>query len=266
MSELLNHLLPFMLATFRVAGAMILAPLVGGTTIPAQARVLIAFALAAAMYPAVAPAASGAALPVAQDHDVFSIGVAVAGETLIGFSIGLLMMMPVAAVQLAGLLMGQQMGFGLAQVYNPSLDIDTDMLGDLLGYIALGAFITIGGLEGTFIAVARTFESIPLASSGVVMAPVDLLVNLLGSGFDLATRVSLPLMGIILIETVAMALLTKTLPQANIMSIGFAIKILLGFAAILAGLGAGTTAISDHVSETARLVLQWAGAAGGQGT
>jgi flagellar biosynthetic protein FliR len=258
MISLLDHVGPFCLTLFRLSGVFLVAPILASTMIPATARALLVAALAAAIYPT---------LPAVQqkpiDLDLLTLGWAVAGETLVGFCIGLLMMMPLAAVQLSGLLMGHQMGFGLAQVYNPALEADTDILGDLLSYIALGVFLAIGGLESLFLATARTFSAVPLGSvitSGAdagTLAPVELLAGVLAAGFELAVRVSLPVMGIILIETLAVAFLSKTMPQLNIMSIGFAIKIVLGLGAIVAGLTSMHTAIADHVGEVARAVLGW---------
>lgn len=252
MEAYLTHIVPFLLATFRLAGTFLIAPIVASAAIPMQARVLTVFALGIAVYPSL-PAWQMSADP----PDLLTLAWGVIGETLIGFCIGLMMMMPVAAVQLSGLLMGQQMGFGLASVYNPAIETETDLIGDLLGYLALGIFLSLGGLEGTFVAVAKTFQHVPLGGFAASLAPVELITSMLGSGFDLATRVSLPLMGIILIETVATGFLTKTLPQANIMSIGFAVKIFLGFAAIIAGLRASDTAIYDHVAEVMQTVLRW---------
>jgi flagellar biosynthesis protein FliR len=253
LQQLLDQLGPFLLATFRIAGVFLVAPLLASTSIPVLARTLLVFALGLAVYPML-PAWQ--CKPVAMDLVALAWGAA--GETLLGFSIGLLMLLPMTAVQLAGHFMGQQMGFGLATVYNPALEADTDLLGDLLGYIAIGLFLTIGGMEALFLAVCRTFERVPLGGMELTGAPLDLLTGLLASGFELATRVSMPLTAIILIETVASAFITKTLPQANILSIGFAVKIVLGFLALIAGLTAMQWAIGDDVGMTVRQVLNWA--------
>jgi len=261
MQDLVNHVGPFCLTLFRLSGVFLVAPILASTMIPAMARALLTAALAVAVYP-VLPAAQQAPMAL----DPFTLAWAVAGETILGFCIGLLMMMPLAAVQLSGLLMGHQMGFGLAQVYNPALEADTDILGDLLGYLALGVFLTIGGLEGMFLAVARTFAVVPLGSlagGGLGPGPMELVVGVLSAGFELALRVAMPVLGIILIETVAMGFLSKTMPQLNVMSIGFAIKIVLGLGAVILGLSHAQTAVSDHVGEVARLVMGWTAGLGG---
>ncbi len=253
MLDLFIHIAPFMLAMTRLSGIFLLAPIFASTTIPSQARALLVVALSAAIYPMIPPEQ---VRPLTLD--IFTLAWALGGEMLIGFCIGLLMMMPLAAVQLSGMLMGNQMGFGLAQVYNPALESDTDLLGDLLSYIALGVFLVIGGLEATFLAVASSFKLAPLGSIAAGAAPVELIAGVLGSGFEMALRVSLPVMAIILMETIANAFIAKTLPQMNIASIGFAIKIVLGLGVIVVSLRAMQSVMGEHVSVVGRMVLDWA--------
>ena len=76
---------------------------------------------------------------------------------------------------------------------------------------------------------------------------------------ELALRISAPVLAIILIETIATGFLMKTMPQMNIMSIGFAIKIVLGFAALIAAMGAIDATISGHVVEVGRALMSWSG-------
>ena len=252
MDPLLNHLGPFLMVVMRLGGALLAAPIVASAAIPIQVRTLLTFALALAVYPTLpAPQQSPITL------DLFSLTGAAAGEVAIGFVIGLLALLPITSVQLSGLLMGQQLGFGLASVYNPAVEADTDLLGELLLYVALGVYITIGGVEAVYLALCHTFQRIPIGGFGAGNAPLDVLVGVIGSGFELALRVSLPLMAIVLMETVATSFLSKTMPQLNVLSVGFAVKIVLGFVAILAGLHAMQSVIGEHVGEIGRRMLLW---------
>ncbi len=242
----------------RLSGVFLLAPLLASTMIPAPARVLLVAAFTAAVYPFAgmhphefAPALAG--------MDEVSVALALSGEVLLGFVIGFIMMLPIAAVQLGAVIMGQQMGFGLASVYNPALESESDLLGELLLYMALGSYILMGGVEASMLAVLRTLQSVPLGSVPLNIAPLDLIVGILSAGMELALRISAPLLAIIFFETVASGFIMKSLPQINIMSIGFAVKILLGLLAIIGGLAASDLAIGEHIGHVARMVTSWAG-------
>ena len=263
MDDLVRHVVPFLLVFCRLSGVMLAAPLLAGTVIPGKARVLLVVALAAAVYPTLLPTLRGSGMDTRTMTDVLTLGVAVASEVMLGFLVGLVAMLPVAAVQLSGAMMSLQIGFSLGSIVNPALETESEPLGELLTHVAIAAFLAMGGVEMVFLACANTFTHVPLAGFGPGLAPLELLTSTLGAGFDLALRVSLPLMGLILMETVAVAFVSKTMPQMNILSIGFAVKIFLGLGALVAGLRAIDHAIGEHVREVGRSVLEWSAAVGG---
>src|SRR6185295_2148118 len=118
-----------------------------------------------------------------------------------------------------------QAGMSLGQVYNPALDVETDTLGQFLQYGAMVIFIMMGGLELLFVALGHTFANVPIATASPSLAPVELMTGLVASGFELALRVSAPVLCIILIETIASGLLARTIPQINVQTLGFSIKV-----------------------------------------
>ena len=62
---------------------------------------------------------------------------------------------------------------------------------------------------------------------------LELLIGLLGTSYELAIRVAAPLLCLIFLETVAMGFVTRTVPQLNILSIGFAVRILIGLSILI---------------------------------
>jgi flagellar biosynthetic protein FliR len=238
LADLLSHTGPFLLVVFRLGGLFVLAPVLSSALIPAKARALLCFVLALAVYPTLTGANTAPAPP-----DLLSLGPAVLGETLIGAAIGLIAALPLYAVQLGGLVVSQQAGLALGQVYNPLLDTETDVFGQFLQYAAMVMFVMFGGLEAIFVAAARTFAHVPVGRAwglggGADLAPTALVGGLAASGFELALRVAAPVLCIILIETVASALVSKTIPQINTQSIGFAVKVVITILAMVAGTAA----------------------------
>lgn len=260
LAPITDHAAPFLLVLFRLSGLMVFAPILASTIIPAKVRALMAVMFTLAIYPAlpaaqlgIVPGSAYAALP----GDVLSLAPLAFGEVLIGLAIGLLAAMPMHAVQLGGLIMGQQAGMNLGSVYNPLLETESDAVGQLLQYVAMVIFVAAGGLEALFLALATTFAHVPVGHGIGVLPPLQLLTGLTSSGFELALRVSAPVLCIILIETVVSSFVMKTMPQLNIMSIGFAVKIVAMLLALVAGLAAIAHAVGDDVSETMGAVMRW---------
>lgn len=251
---LLPHLPPFLAALSRIAGLFVFTPGLAGAMMPVRIKALLAVALTAAVYPTL-----DLARDVPLSLDLMSLAPAMASETLIGVSVGFLASLPLLAAQMGGVLAGQQMGMGLGNIINPALDADADTAGQLLFFAAIGAFLACGGLDACVRAVSLTFVNVPIGGAGLALAsPLNLAVALVASGFEVAVRISAPVLCILLVESLASAFLMKTAPQFNIMSFGFPVRITLGLGAMYASLGAAHEVMSNHTGETLRAALEWA--------
>jgi flagellar biosynthesis protein FliR len=249
---LLEHVAPFALVVSRIAGLFVLAPLLANRLLPRRFRALLAVMFAAAIYPA---------LPVvwhtAPDLQLVELAPLLVSELLIGLSIGFLASLPILALDMAGYMMGHQMGLGLARVYNPEFGEETDIVGQLLMFIGIAIFIAIGGLEALFLALLTTFERIPLGAFGMDHLPMEIVVGILGSAFELVLRVAAPVLCIIMLLMVAMGFVMKTMPQINILSVGFPLKILLGLLMLILGLVAIQQAATDEIADALSIILHW---------
>lgn len=249
-SPLVIHVL---LVGFRVLGVFVFAPLVSSNTIPVKVKFFIAGCLTLA----VAPVVPVASVPV---HSVFELGLAVTAEATTGVCLGLLAAVPLWVLQLGGMLMSMQIGLGMAQVFNPAMDTETDIFGELMLYLAIAVYLSIGGLSMLFLALASSFTHVPLGGLSLTDAPLDLLVGLITSGFELSLRIAAPVIGILMVETVAAGVIMKSIPQVNIMTVGFAVKILLGLGVLALSLAVIQDAIADELALASNTLLRWAGA------
>lgn len=254
-TPLLAHVVPYTLVLFRLAGVFLAAPMLTSAMIPRKHRALIAAMLAASIYPGVA-----GSLRAPASVDLFGLVPLVLGEGLIGFAIGAIAALPLAAMELAGAICGHEMGFGLARVYNPETDADTELLGQLLYYIAFGAFLAMGGFEAIFATLLATFSRIPVGGFGASDTPLDLFVGVLQGGFDLALRVSAPVTGIVLLIAIVLGVIGKTVPQINVLSIGFTIKIMGGLIMLALSIYAIGSVSGDLIAGTMRDLARLFGA------
>jgi flagellar biosynthetic protein FliR len=253
--RLLAQLVPLTLVAFRLSGLFVFAPMITGVTIPMKVKAILCFIMAIALFGMVRPT-----MAVAAPSDFFSFAAVAIGEVVIGAVIGLLALIPVAAVQLGGVIMGQQMGLSLATVFDPSTEADSEVVAQLLLYGALLVFVLFGGLDTLFLAVAKSFSNVPVGGFSWAEHPgsaLKMITGMLGSGMELALRVSTPVLGIILVETLASGMVMKTMPAMNIMSIGFGLKVILGLGALILAMNAINDAVGEHVMHGAKLLFSW---------
>jgi flagellar biosynthetic protein FliR len=223
--SLLDHIPPALLVVFRIGGLMIYAPVLGSSVIPVRVKVLLALMLGAAVYPVLAAQHHTAA---GLQLSLWTLAPLIAIEVLVGLLIGFLASLPLTSMQIGGVIASQQMGLGFAQLFNPALDEEADVVVQVLYFMALATFLLSGGLDATLLALLHTFERIP--AGGLMMSTdlVTLITGLLVSALELGLRIAAPLLCIIFLETVALGFLSKTVPQLNILSLGFPLRILVG--------------------------------------
>jgi flagellar biosynthetic protein FliR len=124
-------------------------------------------------------------------------------------------------------------------------------------YIALGCFVAAGGMEVLFTALMATFDRVPIGGFALSRVPLDSVVGVLASGMELGIRVATPVTCIVFLIMISMGFIMKTMPQINVMSVGFTLKILFGLGMCAAAIGTMHRAIAGEVDRVLRFVLDW---------
>jgi len=251
--EILEHLLPFWLVAARLSGLFLFAPVFASGLLLGRVRVLLLVMLTVASYPMVAASA-----PEPPPLELGAMAVALFGELVLGLAIGMLATLPLVAVQVAGSVAGYKLGLALAQVFNPESDAQAEVIGQLLFFMALALYIEVGGLELSLLAVLRTFETLPPGTGWVGMAPASLLASLLDAAFVVGVRIAMPVLLMATLASVAMGVLMRTIPQINIMTIGFAIQIVLGVSVLAIAATAIGDVVVEHVLDSFDQIARWA--------
>ena len=94
--------------------------------------------------------------------------------------------------------------------------------------------------------------------SGQILAPrnVALVTGLLTASVEVALRVAAPLLALIFLQTVAMGFVAKTVPQLNILSLGFPLRILGGLLIVTLGLVVINDVVMEMVDDVMHLIFE----------
>lgn len=222
LEPILPHVVPLMLVVARVTGIFVLTPLLGSSSVPTVYRAMLAFMFSIAIYSSIGDPVAIPRLDLATLVPLLFI------ELMIGVIIGLIAAMPIYAMQMGGYIMGYQVGLSLAESFNPELNTNGSVIGQILFFLGVFLFIGVGGLDVTFLVLADSLKTAPIGAFGVPDVPLGAFVDVFSSGFELAIRISTPIMAAVSMSQVAMGLVMKTMPQINIMSVGFGIQIVVG--------------------------------------
>ncbi|MDH3582979.1 MAG: flagellar biosynthetic protein FliR [Phycisphaerae bacterium] len=238
---ILPHLPAFLLVMFRLSGIFLLAPMFGSSLVPLRVKALLALTLSFCIYPMVP-------LQVPAVLSVESLAVAVGAELLIGLVIGLGATIPLVGAQVGAELMGQQLGLSLARVFNPDTDVETTVMSQMFFLLALAIFLVLDGHHALVSVLVLSFQSVPLGGFAPGGEVVTLLTGLLDAMLALAVKVAAPLLCLVFLETVAVGFIARTVPQINILSLGFPLRIILGLGLMVAMLAVVSEALADSMT------------------
>lgn len=251
LTPILPYVPVWLMVLFRLTGIFVLAPVLGSSTVPRVVKVFLAIGLSFAVWPMLMldPQAAGHLAGAVRGLDLWSLGLLVALELLIGYVIGYAVSLPLAGMQLGGHMIDQQMGLAAAQLFNPEFDDQTGVTGQLLFMFALALFVGAGGLNVMLHTLAQTFRHIPLGGFASFDQIVHMIVGMITIMFELGLRIAAPLLCLTFLVSVGMGFLMRTVPQFNILSVGFAIRILSSMVIMMMLIGAIAGAYGDMTTE-----------------
>lgn len=198
------------------------APLLSNRNFPVLAKIGMIVFLAVILFPFV-PLGTFA---VHSNNLEFFLGIA--REVGVGLVIGLAVQFIFAGIQIAGQLMDYQMGFGFVNVVDPESKLQIPLMGQFLYIMAVLVFLLINGHHWIIRAVERSFQVIPLDGSAFRPGLPQAFIHLASEAFVIGFKIAAPLVMSLFLIDLAYGVIARTVPQANIMVVGFPLKIGMG--------------------------------------
>lgn len=210
----------FLLAFVRVSGLLFATPVLGNRNVPPQVRILLSLLFTMAILPLV-PVSR-----IAPESDAFIP--AMIAEVLLGGMLGLIGSLLFAAAEFGGHMAGLQMGFAIANILNPESESQTSVFSTLTSLTALLVFVMSDGHHLFVGALVKSFGSLPLGTFVVDAARTGSLVRMSTGIFTYGLALAAPVLAITLFVTVALGILSRSMPQIDVFFMSFAINISVG--------------------------------------
>lgn len=219
-----------LLIFIRVVGIFISAPVLSSARIPPHTKVGLAILIALVLQPVVG------LTPLTLPGNVLSYLALVVKEAVVGVSIGFVANMVFSAVQMAGEIADLQTGYAFAGLVDPYTGERTSMVGQFQVMMAWLVFLAVNGHHLLLKAVADSFQVLPLGSISVNEKIINGVMSLSSHIFLIALQIGAPIIGAVLLADLALGLLARTVPQLNILVIGFPIKMVMGLIVLMLAL------------------------------
>ncbi len=259
--EILNVIDPiqfrtYMLVLIRVSIVLFLFPIFSSNVFPRRLKMGFAMVTALLFYSVVELDLSRFPL------NVPATGLLVLAEAMIGLTLGLCLRIFFGSVQLAGQVIGFQMGFAMINVVDPQTGSNVSIM-DQLGYwVCVVVFLLLNGHHIIFLSVIDSFKLVPV---GFFMMQEVMLVKILELGgelFVLAIKIGAPVITSLLFVSVGFGLMAKFSPQMNVMIVAFPLKIIAGlllFGLVIQIIVIATQAYIREFKEILMYLLYFAG-------
>ena len=206
------------------------------------------------IFPAVAPNAILTEMPL---FDLFFLGT---GELMLGLSMGLMARLFLIAVDLGAEVMGFQMGFGIVTAIDPSTQASTAILSQLYGAFMVLMLLVANGHHYFFIAITESFRTIPLMGFSPNSNLFTLFMDSSKQIFVVALKFAAPVMVVLLLTSVALGIVARTVPQMNIFMVGMSLKIFIGFSVMLFSASMMGLIFEQQVIRMGEMLFRFAGA------
>lgn len=209
----------------RILGLIAVAPLFGNRSVPARVKIGLGVMLALIVAPTVP--ATPALDPMSYPGLLILLQ-----QLIIGLAMGFAMRIVFAAVELAGTITGLTMGLGFATFFDPQSQGQSMVISQFMVLLATLAFLAVNGHLMLLSALAESFYTLPIATSGMTTPGFEQLAGWGGRIFSAGVQLSLPMVAALLITNIALGILTRAAPQLNIFGIGFPLTLSVGFIVI----------------------------------
>ena len=223
----ISQLLIYILVFCRVGTIMMVMPGIGDTFVSPNVRLLFALAFTVV----VSPIASQFLPEVTTNEQMAGL---VISEIVIGFFIGTVARIFMAALDTAGMLISMQMGLGSAMMFNPQMAGQGSVVGAFLS-ICGAVLLFVSDLHHMLIfGMIDSYVTFPV-KNGIPMSEgmVVTIVQSVAKSFSIGFYMAIPFIVVSLFLYIAMGILGRLMPQIQVFIVALPLQILLGFLAFV---------------------------------
>src|SRR5690554_5739160 len=205
----------------RIVAFVMTAPILGHSSVPAQAKLILAVLLTVLV---------SATLPPLPEFTLISwtgLGILIE-QVIIGLAMGFAMHIIFAVVMVAGEYIGLQMGLGFASFFSHDTGTNSMVLSRIFYMVTLLAFLAFNGHLFIIQILAASFISLPIGLAGLNADAFNLMARFTSVVFSSGLLLAMPLVTALLMINLAMGILNRSAPQFTIFSIGFPMALITG--------------------------------------
>lgn len=217
----------FLIILCRIAGFIGAIPVFSSAQNPAMAKAAFTMALTWALFPILQQV-----IITVPDFSLLPLTLLIISEVLIGALLALIARLLFVAIEFGAEVIGFQMGFAAANVYDPQNQNQLQILSRFQNIFAVLIFFTINGHFLFFEALLHSFSLLPPGGIDLTGDAVPYLMQLASQIFVLGIQFSAPVLAALLLNNLILGALSRVFPQLNVFMLSFPVNITIAFTAM----------------------------------
>ncbi|MEA3469232.1 MAG: flagellar biosynthetic protein FliR [Thermodesulfobacteriota bacterium] len=222
----INEFQTFLICLARVAGFVAAIPIILASQTPAQVKAGLVFMIALVLFPVMEPSIP----PVSFQPATFLL--LMVSEVLLGSMIGLIARMVFTAVEYGGTVIGYQMGFAAANVFDPQNQRQISLISQFQNIFAILIFLAVDGHHVFLQVAAESYKLLPPGAFNISGEAIPYLLKLSSRIFFLGIQFSAPILAVLLLSGLILGILARVFPQLNVFLLSFPLNIGISFTVI----------------------------------
>jgi len=224
-----ENVLRFMLLFARMSGLVAFFPFFNHLRIPIVVKTSMVLFLTIFLFP------HSVLGPIEPNLVALVFGIVM--ELMLGLMAGLVAYLLFAALDIAGQQISFVMGFTMANVIDPQTGMSAPLMSQILTILAIVIFLAFDGHHLLLLFYHHSLGTIALGGFYPEVSMWSFIEKAVLNMFLLGFIFSFPVKAISLLSDVIFGMLMKTMPQFNLLVVGFPIKIMLSYVVMIAILG-----------------------------
>ena len=244
-AQIMAWISPIFWPFLRVLAVFSSAPIFSSRSVPNRTKIGLALVIAVCVQPGLPQQA------VISLNGPEAFG-AVIQQLVIGVAIGLAVRIVFAAVEMAGEIIGLQMGLNFAGFFDPTTNSQSSSAGRFFGNMSMMLFVVLNGHLMLIQAVNASFTTFPVGGDPLASLQTLRLHELGAIIFTYGLWIALPMIGMLLFINVALGIISRIAPQMNVFAIGFPLTLSAG----LVGIAVTVPMLQEPVVRLMRVVSE----------
>ncbi len=148
-------------------------------------------------------------------------------EITTGLVLGYITSICFNSLKIAGSLIDLQIGISMANIYDPNSKEQSTIIENIMYWMGIMIFFSMNGHHRLIEGIQQSFKLIPIGES-ILSNNFTYIINVFVQCFIIGFKIAVPVVLALIITDLIMGLISRSVPQLNVMVIGMPLKVLVG--------------------------------------